>query len=314
MDTSTTTGPARRKVLWGAGGTLAAALLATGTTAGPAAAAPGATPATPGAARALSRRLRALEREYDARLGLAYLEPDRGIAFGYGQTHRFAMCSTFKAYAAAALLQGRDAGRIDLHSPVMVGADGIVVNSPESTEFAGYTMPLRWCCKVALTHSDNTAGNVMLKHLGGPGAVTGFARRIGDAQTRLDRWEPELNNAVPGDLRDTSTPQGLATGMRALLLGGALSVPARAELVVWLDANVTAPRIRGGLPEGWTAATKTGAGDFGTVNDAGLVRGPGNRQGILVVMSNREHRGRDATGSNAVVAAAARAVLSARWG
>lgn len=306
----TTTGPARRRVLLGAGGTLAGAVLAATTTAGPAAAAGSTTPAT--GERNLARQLRAIEREHDARLGVTYLEPGRGIAFGYGQTHRFAMCSTFKAYAAAALLDRRDAGRTDLHAPVLVRSDGIVVNSPESEDFAGYTLPLRWCCKVALTHSDNTAGNVMLKHLGGPGAVTGFARRIGDIQTRLDRWEPELNDAVPGDPRDTSTPQALATGMRALLLGTALSAGSRTELIRWMDANVSAPRIRGGLPEGWTAATKTGAGWYGTVNDAGLVRGPDGRQGILAVMSNREHVGREATGSNAVVAAAARAVLTAR--
>lgn len=306
----TTTGPARRRVLLGAGGTLAGAVLAAAaTTAEPATAAEA--PRAAGG-RQLSRRLRALERHHDARLGVAYLEPDRGIAFGYGQSRRFALCSTFKAYAAAALLDGRDAGRVDLHAPVEVGSGGLVVNSPESEDFAGYAMPLRWCCKVALTHSDNTAGNVMLRHLGGPGAVTRFARRLGDTRTRLDRWEPELNDAVPGDLRDTSTPQALATGMRSLLLGNALSDASREELVGWMDANVSAPRIRGGLPEGWSAATKTGAGWYGTVNDAGLVRGPDGRQGILVVMSNREQAGKEATGSNAVVAAAARAVLTAR--
>ncbi|MBM6621970.1 class A beta-lactamase [Micrococcaceae bacterium RIT802] len=307
---TTTNGPGRRRVLLGAGGAVATAMLA-GAAAGSAAAAPQVPAGRPVSGKHLARQLQDIEREHDARLGLMYFEPGRRIAFGYGQTQRFALCSTFKAYAAAALLDARDAGTVDLHEPVAVGSDGLVVNSPESEDFDGYSMPLRWCCKVALTHSDNTAGNVMLKHLGGPGAVTRFARRIGDRQTRLDRWEPELNDAVPGDPRDTSTPLALATGMKALLFGRALSTASRKELIDWMDSNVSAPRIRGGLPEGWTAATKTGAGFYGTVNDAGLVRGPDDRQGILAVMSNREHAGREATGSNAVVAAAARAVLTA---
>ena len=80
-------------------------------------------------------------------------------------------------------------------------------------------MTLDELCQAALQVSDNTAGNLLLKTIGGPSAITAFARSIGDPSSRLDRWETELNSAVPGDARDTSTPEALGGGYRDLLVG-----------------------------------------------------------------------------------------------
>ena len=64
--------------------------------------------------------------------------------------------------------------------------------------------------------------NKLIAQLGGPGGVTAFARAIGDETFRLDRTEPTLNTAIPGDPRDTTTPRAMAQTLRQLTLGHAL--------------------------------------------------------------------------------------------
>ena len=94
-------------------------------------------------------------------------------------------------------------------------------------------MTLAELCEAAVQVSDNAAGNLLLQTIGGPPAITDFARSIGDDRLRLDRWEIELNSAVPGDPRDTSTPYALGTGYRNLLTrrrAGAAAAPAARRL------------------------------------------------------------------------------------
>jgi beta-lactamase class A len=156
-------------------------------------------------------------------------------------------------------------------------------------------MTLRQLCEAALQRSDNTAGNILLKTIGGPQAVSDFARSIGDDTTRLDRWETDLNSAAPGDPRDTSTPRALGSGYRRLLTGNVLGTPQRQQLEDWMRGNVTSARsMRAGLPPGWTSADKTGAGYFGSTNDIGIAYGPDGRQVLLAVMTRTQSSDPDA--------------------
>jgi beta-lactamase class A len=133
------------------------------------------------------------------------------------------MCSTFKGYASARVLQMVENGELTLDHKVFVDPAEIVANSPRTQPRAGSDMTLDELCQAALQVSDNTAGNLLLKTIGGPSAITAFARSIGDPSSRLDRWETALNAAVPGDPRDTSTPEALGGGYRTLLTGDALA-------------------------------------------------------------------------------------------
>lgn len=232
----------------------------------------------------LDRQLGALEQQHNALIGIygADLGSDRTV------THRademFAMCSTFKGYAAGRVLQQVGRGELSLNNRVFVDPEEIVANSPVTETRAGGEMTLDELCQAALQRSDNTAGNLLLKTIGGPPAITSFARSIGDDRTRLDRWETELNSAVPGDPRDTSTPAALAVGYRAMLVGDALSPPQRRQLEDWMRGNQTSS-MRAGLPDGWTTADKTGSGDYGSTNDVGIAYGPEGQRVLLAVMT-----------------------------
>ncbi len=234
------------------------------------------TPAVPAVDLSASvAALRRLEKRFGVRLGLWAADPSSGRTLGHRQDERFAMCSTFKTYAVAAVLKAHplDSGRLDRR--VRFTRADLVPHSPVTETRVGTGMTVAELCRAALLQSDNTASNQLLDILGGPSAVTAFARSIGDPATRLDRYEPELNDVTPGSLQDTTTPSGMAAGYRALLLGDALPPPERDCLTRWMKANRTGQnRIRAGLPRGWTAADKTGTGAYAAANDVGAAWPP----------------------------------------
>jgi beta-lactamase class A len=207
-------------------------------------------------------RIAAPERRHNARAGVFAADLVSGRTVEYHADDMFAMCSTFKTYAAACVLQRCERGELQLTDQVFVNPAAILPNSPVTETHAGHAMALSELCAAALQRSDNCAANLLLTAVGGPPAITAFARSIGDDRTRLDRWETELNSALPGDPRDTSTPRALGHGYQNLLTGSVLAEASRRQLDDWMRANVTSS-MRAGFPgsTGWDSADKTGTGD-----------------------------------------------------
>jgi beta-lactamase class A len=251
------------------------------------AAAAASTPKSALAQPPVADRIAALERRHNAYIGVFAIDLVGGRSFSHRGQQPFAMCSTFKAYAAGRVLQMVEQGQLTLDQQVFVDPAGVVANSPRTEPRAGGSMTLDELCQAALQVSDNTAGNLLLTTIGGPPAVTAFARSIGDQASRLDRWETELNSAIPGDPRDTSTPEALGGGYRTLLTGAALASPQRQQLEDWMRANETSS-MRAGLPQGWTSADKTGSGDYGTANDVGIAYGPEGQRLLLAMMTRSQ--------------------------
>lgn len=253
-------------------------------------------------------RLAELERQFNAYIGLFATDLGSGRALAHRDDDPFAMCSTFKAYAAARVLQKAQRGELDLQQPVFIDPAALLPNSPVTAPQAGNSMPLAQLCAAALQRSDNVAANLLLAQIGGPPAITDFARSIGDQRTRLDRWEIELNTAIPGDPRDTSTPRALGTGVQNLLTGTVLGDTQRSQLEQWMRGNVTSS-MRAGLPPGWTTADKTGTGDYGSTNDVGMVYGPNGQRASLSLMTRSQSANRDADALRPLIVEVTKSVL-----
>jgi beta-lactamase class A len=132
--------------------------------------------------------------------------------------------------------------------------------------------------EAAVTSSDNTAANLLLSRVGGPSGLSEFFRSCGDETTRLDRNEPMLNENLPGDERDTTTPRAMVSLMETILLGNVLGEVSKQRLVVWLSGSKTgAERLRAGFPPGYRVGNKTGTGNRGAVGDVALARLPGTK-------------------------------------
>ncbi len=258
----------------------------------------------------LSNTLMALQAKYNVLFGIAAVDTRGGRTFEWNADDRFALCSTFKVYAVAAILRLAERKELDLNDKVAITRQDIVMSSPVVSDHVGELMSYYELSRAALVRSDNTAANLLLRRLGGPRAVTEFARTVNDSQTRLDRWEPELNEARAGDPRDTGTASALATGYRKLVLGDGLSTEYRRMLTSWMRSSVTSrQRLRAGLPVGWVAADRTGSGAYGTANDAGVVWSPAGTSLVLVVFSRSTTGYPMAAGADAAVADATAAVL-----
>ena len=234
--------------------------------------------------QALAQQLARIEADSGGRLGVAILDTATGRRHGHRADVRFPMCSTFKLLAAACVLRRVDRGQEALERRIRYSKADLVAHSPATAPHAdGEGMRLDELCEATITLSDNTAANLILDSFGGPAQLTAFARTLGDEMTRLDRTEPALNEAAPGDPRDTTTPAAMLASVNALVLGDALTAASRARLRDWLLANKTGDtRLRARLPAGWRVGDKTGAGARGTNNDVGILWPPGGRPPLLV--------------------------------
>lgn len=256
----------------------------------------------------LTRKLAALETALGARLGASIHDIETGRRWQHRATERFPMCSTFKMIACAAILKRVDKGREDLRRRIRFGAKDVVTYSPVTKSHAdGPGMALSDICAAAMTQSDNTAANLILKALGGPSAVTAFARSLGDPVTRLDRWETELNQATPGDPRDTTTPAAMSANLRTLALGSPLSARSRDQLVTWMVSNRTGDaKLRAGLPKDWRIGDKTGGGGHGTMADVAIIWPPERKPVIASVYVTETKASFDVR--NAAIAEVGRAI------
>jgi len=148
-------------------------------------------------------------------------------------------------------------------------------------------MSVEEMCEAIVVVSDNTCANLLLEHHAFWSAgLTRWLRESGDETTRLDRFEPELNDVPPGDERDTTTPHSMQYLLRRLLLTGdvILDDAAQARLIGWMEASSTGrERLRAGLPSGWRVGDKTGTwnGEYNATNDVAIAWPP-SREPIVI--------------------------------
>jgi beta-lactamase class A len=253
----------------------------------------------PRLAEAANAPLTALERQSGAQIGVAALDTGSGKRFAWRASERFVMCSSFKLSLAALVLTRADAGHENLarvihYPPPVLGV------SPATTKHQATGMSVADLCEAAIIYSDNTAANLLLEAVGGPAAVTGFWRGLGDPVSRLDDNEPALN--APDPVRNTATPAAMLGNLNKMLLGNALSPASRTQLLRWMHDNTTgATTLKAGLPAEWTIGDKTGRNPGpGFINDLAIITPPGRKPILAVVYSRKS--------SDAVLASVGRLV------
>ncbi|KPL61021.1 beta-lactamase [Rossellomorea vietnamensis] len=248
-----------------------------------------------------------LEKKFDARLGIYAIDTGTNRTVVYRPDERFAYTSTYKALAAGAVLQQNSIGELD--EVITYTKDDLVTYSPITEQHVDTGMTLKEIGDAAIRYSDNTAGNLLLQELGGPNGFENALRQNGDHVTEADRYETDLNSAIPGDIRDTSTARALATSLKAFTVDGILPNGKRTLLTDWMRGNTTGDElIRAAAPKGWEVGDKSGAGDYGTRNDIAIIWPPNRDPIIIAILSSRDTK--DATYNNELIAKAAKVALS----
>jgi beta-lactamase class A len=215
-----------------------------------------------------AQRLRGLE-VGPARLGVCFLDTATGEASGHRMQEHFAMCSTFKLALVAACLREADRGRLDLEEVLTYTEADLLPWAPATREhLASGGMTIAALAQAAQELSDGVAANLLVRHLGGPAAVTAKFREMGDTVTRLDRYEPDLGLVLSADLRDTTSPLAMAQLVQRITTGDLLEPGSRERLLQWMENTETGRhRLRAGLHAEWRSGNKTGTGRTeGTTN------------------------------------------------
>ena len=186
----------------------------------------------------------------------------------------------------AAILARADTGELDLQRRVQFGPKDLLEPCSLTRAALGKGMTVAELCAAAITTSDNAATNLLEPMVGGPSGLQAFVRGLGDPVMRFDRLEPELNSNLPGDPRDTTTPEAMARLLRKVLEGDALSKASRERLLAWMkDCRTGASRICAGVPRGWTVAHKTGSGAHGAANDVAVLFPPSGEPIYLCIFT-----------------------------
>lgn len=236
-------------------------------------------------------RIAQIEQSTGGRLGVSIVDTQTQRRIEYRAHELFPMCSTFKVALVAAVLSRTSDGA--MRRPVRYGKADLLDYAPVTRKNVTHgQMALDELCAAAIEYSDNTAANILLREIGGPPAVNAYLRSIGDSTTRLDRTEPSLNTAIPGDVRDTTTPRAMADDLTAIVLHGkGIGAAQRSFIAQCMQRCKTGGTLlRAGVPKGWTVLDKTGMGgphnaygDSNTRNDIAVIRRPHDAPLVITV-------------------------------
>jgi beta-lactamase class A len=257
----------------------------------------------------IQKYLAQLETSSGGRIGVFVLNTADNMRIQYRANEHFPFESTFKIFGVSAILKKSMTDSQLLQQKMTYTKKDLVSWSPITKKHLADGMTISELCAATIMFSDDTAINLLMNKLGGPEAVTAFARSIGDRIFKLENWEEELNSN-PNDLRDTSTPAAMGKSLQQLAFGNTLAPTQRKQLLIWLKSNTTGDlRIRAGVPKGWIVGDKTGTGDsYGVTNDIAIIWPP-KAQPIIMAIYFATQNKTDTKRHEDVIASASRMLI-----
>ena len=280
---------------------------------------------------ALAARIDQLGAGFSGRVGIAVQSIDQGWRTGWKAAELYPQQSVSKFWVALTAMDAVDRGRVSLSDRVTVGrGDLTLFHQPLAARVlgnGGVTTTLGELLHEALTKSDNTANDKLMRSVGGPDAVRSFIARNRIAGVRFYDGERALQSKIAGliwsqsysignafykarnalpyaarkaafdryveDPYDGASADGIVTALARLKRGELLSPASTARLLSIMGNTKTGPnRLKGGLRPGWSLSHKTGTGQvLGNVqagyNDIGILTAPDGRSYAVAVMIKR---------------------------
>lgn len=283
--------------------------------------------AAPRAPAYLRDRIDEIGKAFDGRVGISVKSVDDGWKTGWKDDDLYPQQSVSKLWVAVTALDKVDQGRVRLDDRVSLSrSDLTLFHQPIRSKVlnGGYTTSLESLLETAITSSDNTANDKLMRSVGGASAVRDMiaSKRLGairfyDGERALQSriagliWSQsysignafyEARNALPKPVRksafnryiddpyDGASPSAIVDALARLKRGELLSPASTAKLLNIMGNTRTGPnRLKGGLSPGWTLAHKTGTGQVldgvqAGYNDIGIVTAPDGRSYAVAVM------------------------------
>lgn len=235
----------------------------------------------------------ALSAKVQGRIGVAALLIETGETIGYKADERFPMQSVYKFPIGMAALYAVDQGILKLDKPVKVSKDEYVSAGQHSPlrdkNPDGATITVQELLRLAVSESDGTASDVLMRLLGGASVVMNYLQAIGITGIIVKNTEKELAAANSVQYDNWATPTQATLLLRQFHLGKGLSTSSRALLIhLMTDTQTGLKRLKGELPPGTVVAHKTGTsgtreGVTAATNDIGIITLPDGRHLALAV-------------------------------
>lgn len=266
---------------------------------------------------ALVTIIQSLGRNFKGHVGIAVRRVDADWTVAWNGTQLFPQQSVSKLWVAMTLLDAVDRGKVSLSEAAIVRREDMTLfHQPLASLIgaSGYKTTLSDLMTRAMTQSDNTANDMLLRRAGGPEAVRGFlARRFvsnvrfGPGERLLQSttaglsWNPSYSqgrnfytaranlpksvrekalDAYLADPMDGAAPSSVVMALAKLKRGEMLSPASTRLLLTTMGQAKTGPqRIKGGVPAGWSYVHKTGTGQelaprSTGYNDIGIMTAP----------------------------------------
>jgi beta-lactamase class A len=205
----------------------------------------------------------------------------------------FPMQSVYKLPIAIAVLRQVDSGALKLEQKVKVEKSDFISGRQHSPirdkHPRGVELSLRDLLRLAVSESDGTASDVLMRLAGGPEVIMKDLRSLGVSGVMVVNTEKELGEDQSLQYQNRAQPESVIVLLRALQEGRGLSADSRALLLQLMTESIPGPkRIKGRLPAGTMVAHKTGTsgtenGMTAATNDVGLVTLPDGRHLAVAV-------------------------------
>jgi beta-lactamase class A len=277
--------------------------------------------ATAFAQSTLQQQIRSLAAAARGRVSVACSLPDSNLNCDLNPHARPPMQSVFKLPLAVAALHRVEQGALLLAQPVrFLPSDRILPKpySPLQDRYpeAGVDVPLRELLRLAVSLSDSTAADVILRTIGGPAVVNAYLQSIGVTGFHLQDNEQVLHHDEKAQYRSWFEPAAAVHFLRLLSDRSPLGAEHTRILLEWMESSPTGPhRIKGDLPAGTVVMHKTGSsatvsGLTAATNDIGLITLPDGRRLAIAIFVSDSAAG-DATRDAVISHIAAAAYLAA---
>lgn len=257
-------------------------------------------------------------------IGVSALHLESGRRIRVNADQKFPLASTYKVPMAAYALHLVSQDALSLDQLIAVEPEDLVISSPITRLFPhpGIQLSLLNLLEATLIQSDNTATDVLLRTIGGGGAVTDWLRASGIRDMRVDRNTADLirdymnmprqstsmaeqyeamdfdnlseadwvsfYDALLADPRDQGTPDAMTALLSGLWQDAYLAENHGEALRAIMSRCLTGrTRLSGRMPaQQLPLAHKTGTLG-GTVNDVGVISLPGERGTLILSVYSR---------------------------
>lgn len=254
-------------------------------------------------------------------VGVAAVVLETGETVSLNPHDHFPMQSVYKLPIGMAVMKQVDAGKIALEQKVKVTKSDFVRagqyspirdNNPKGVE-----MSVGELLRYAISESDGTASDVLMRLVGGPGVVQTYLNELKITAMIVLNTEKELGQDWQAQYRNWASPEAAIALLRALQERQGLSETSQTLLLKLLTESTPGPnRLKGLLPVGTVVAHKTGSsgsrnGITAATNDIGIITLPNGRHAAIAVFVSDSPA--DEATREGVIARVAKAVCD-EWG